>query len=534
MSEFGNWKQAGRNDPCPCGSGKKFKKCHGSSTGGQFNTHEKALPHQIVKQLEQYRAAEFQRQQQQGLGDPIVSEELNGWRFVAVKGDLFAGEWQTFHEFLYDYIKKVLGSDWGNKELTKPEDERHPVLNWYQTSARYQNQFITQRGKVHFAPITGAVAAYLGLAYNLYVLAHNAELQDLLIKRLKDKNQFYGAYYKAYVAARLILAGFELEFEDETDSTTSHCELTATFRNTGKQFSVEAKMRGFAKASAEVRDQLYRALKKKANHARIVFIEANVPDAGNNEQTLATLRQVWESIRTSETELTINGQPAPPAYVVVTNNPHQYNLNTEVKTWAFAEGFKIGNFTIEPQVITLREALRNREQHLEIFCLMKSMSDHREIPATFDGDYPEFAFGQSENRLKVGNTYLIPDETGKEVPGELMDAVVVETEKVAVCIYKLADGRQIVTTSALSDNECAAYRRHPETFFGVVKKHPRKIKDPIELYDCFYDCYRNATKERLLKLMKDAVDHSELAKLSLEELARTYAERLVYSILPIR
>jgi preprotein translocase subunit SecA len=26
-SEFGN---VGRNDPCPCGSGKKFKKCHGA------------------------------------------------------------------------------------------------------------------------------------------------------------------------------------------------------------------------------------------------------------------------------------------------------------------------------------------------------------------------------------------------------------------------------------------------------------------------------------------------------------------------
>jgi len=22
----------GRNDPCPCGSGKKFKKCHGAAT----------------------------------------------------------------------------------------------------------------------------------------------------------------------------------------------------------------------------------------------------------------------------------------------------------------------------------------------------------------------------------------------------------------------------------------------------------------------------------------------------------------------
>lgn len=26
-----DWSNVGRNDPCPCGSGKKFKKCHGAS-----------------------------------------------------------------------------------------------------------------------------------------------------------------------------------------------------------------------------------------------------------------------------------------------------------------------------------------------------------------------------------------------------------------------------------------------------------------------------------------------------------------------
>jgi preprotein translocase subunit SecA len=28
-AEIPNWANVGRNDPCPCGSGKKFKKCHG-------------------------------------------------------------------------------------------------------------------------------------------------------------------------------------------------------------------------------------------------------------------------------------------------------------------------------------------------------------------------------------------------------------------------------------------------------------------------------------------------------------------------
>ncbi|MBM3940728.1 MAG: hypothetical protein FJ318_07570 [SAR202 cluster bacterium] len=25
------WHKIGRNEPCPCGSGKKFKKCHGAT-----------------------------------------------------------------------------------------------------------------------------------------------------------------------------------------------------------------------------------------------------------------------------------------------------------------------------------------------------------------------------------------------------------------------------------------------------------------------------------------------------------------------
>ena len=30
-SEGKDWSNVGSNDPCPCGSGKKFKKCHGQA-----------------------------------------------------------------------------------------------------------------------------------------------------------------------------------------------------------------------------------------------------------------------------------------------------------------------------------------------------------------------------------------------------------------------------------------------------------------------------------------------------------------------
>ncbi len=36
--------KVGRNDPCPCGSGKKYKKCHGASTSGQAEGSDDAAP----------------------------------------------------------------------------------------------------------------------------------------------------------------------------------------------------------------------------------------------------------------------------------------------------------------------------------------------------------------------------------------------------------------------------------------------------------------------------------------------------------
>jgi hypothetical protein len=59
---------------------------------------------------------------------------------------------------------------------------------------------------------------------------------------LKDINQFQGARYEIYVTASFVRAGFEVELENETERTTSHCEFTATHR-TGAKYSVEAKSR---------------------------------------------------------------------------------------------------------------------------------------------------------------------------------------------------------------------------------------------------------------------------------------------------
>src|ERR1039457_6747441 len=104
--------KGGRNDPCPCGSGKKYKKCHGGPTAPSFTVREGPPPEAVRKRMEEHQAAEMQRQQQ-------------------------------------------------------PATERHPLPVWYETGTRYMNRLMSEPGKVHIAPMTGAVAAYLGLAYNL-------------------------------------------------------------------------------------------------------------------------------------------------------------------------------------------------------------------------------------------------------------------------------------------------------------------------------------------------------------------------------
>ena len=181
--------------------------------------------------LAQIQAKEKQREDQQGLGRPIISAEMNETRFVAVNNTvLYSKRWKTFHDFLSQYVKNVLDSDWGTAELGKPLEQRHPILVWYQHLCLYQKKFFQKQGEIFSAPMTGAVAAWLSLAYDLYTLAHNAELQKKLINRIKNVNLFPGARYETFVAAAFIRAGFEIEFENEDDRATTHCEFTATHK----------------------------------------------------------------------------------------------------------------------------------------------------------------------------------------------------------------------------------------------------------------------------------------------------------------
>jgi hypothetical protein len=212
-----------------------------------------------MQKIQNDQVLERQRERQQGSGREIISTSVGGARAIAVGEELYISKAKTFHEFLCDYIKSALGSDWGNAELEKPPDKRHQLLNWYQETAKYINAHIKERGKVHVIPSVGIVSAYLQLAYNLYLVAHNKKLEERLVQRLKNPDQFLPAYYEAAVFGALIRAGFDLEFEDEADSSSTHCEVTATFRKSGRNFSVEVKMRQATTASLDIGRQIKKA-----------------------------------------------------------------------------------------------------------------------------------------------------------------------------------------------------------------------------------------------------------------------------------
>jgi len=518
----------GRNEPCPCGSGKKYKRCHGSID------HIDHVMAKVDKFRQRSEAARVQRERQQGLGKPIISAEFHGYRHVAVKNRLLHSKgWKTFHDFLSDYIKMAIGSVWGKAEIAKPLEQRHPILIWYQKLCEHQRTFITEPGKFSSAPMTGAVSAYMHLAYDLYALDHNAELQERLLARLRNHDKFTSARYEIYVAALFIRAGFDIEFEDETDGRTTHCEFTATYKRTGKRFSVEAKRReGYRPRIGHLFND---ALSKHANHDRIIFIDINMRDDATDNQPPVYLDKALRRLRSFEGQ-SLNGQPRPSAYVFLTNTPWSLYLDApEPRFTVLTDGFQIQDFKGGVFAPSLRHAINAREAHIEMHNLMRSIEDHSNIPSTFDGEIPEYAFGSGNCQIVIGQRYMVPDADGVERPAELMSATVAEAERVAYCVAKFEDdGRSVNCTMPLSDEELTAWRRHPDTFFGVLGQHHTRADSPMELYDFFHFSFKRSSKEQLLKAMVGAPDFDQLAKLDQPQLASIHAERTTNAALAMQ
>jgi len=541
----------GRNQTCPCGSGKKFKHCHGGihSANSGFAAMQPNLDAVIQQKIQELEALRVQREKQQGLGRPIISTEFKGHRRVAVGNRLHSSkQWKTFQDFLRDYLIQSLGQEWFKGELQKSEDQRHQIVRWYERANADAKRLSTQVGDILTGPMTGAQRAFLNLANNIYLIAHHANpenadaLVDTFIKRLKSERSgdFLGKLFETYAAAAFLKAGFELAYEDERKGGESKVEFVATFPKTGKKFSVEVKTRNRTDTEdggadeykrLRVANKLNMALAKKAAHTRVVMIEVNVPDVLSGEVLEGWPRAALGQIRETEKEPAPDGSNKPSAYVLVTNHAFHNNLDAvNVGAQVIAAGCRIDDFGPDVPFNRFKDVLESEERHQEILALLDSMNTHYDVPSTFDGESPEFAFRKevSAARLKIGQTYMVPGGGGVEVPGRLVDAVVEEHSKSFSGIYQTASN-SIIVRGPLSDEEMAAWRRHPDTFFGAVKKIPHTSKNWLELAKFFYESYQNTAREKLLDWMAGAADFEELSKLSQKDLAIAYCERMAWT-----
>jgi len=392
-------KKIGRNDPCPCGSGLKYKKCHGQpQSAGHFrvNTVDQKLfvklPPNIQEQIIEHEMKEKRQKALYGDTRPIISVDFKGYKFVAVGNQLhYSKEWKTFHDFLFDYIKNCLGPDWGNSELKKEFCERHPILQWYKSLCDFQRKHIIEESEIYSAVCTGPVGAYLSLAYDLYVLRHHSLLQKRLVERLKDKRQFQGARYEIYVTASFIKAGFDIEFDDELDKSKSHCEFVAIHKVSDTKYSVEAKSRhrpgllgqnGPSRNLDDIRLRigtlLRSALKKEASQTRIVFIDINMPPEEGGPFDKRCFNSLMDEVKRVEKDK-IGNKPAPPAYLFFTNHPYHYVGDEEPEP---QRNFLMTAINMSHFKINAPEAARRIDP--PVFVLWQSINAHTRVPNDFN------------------------------------------------------------------------------------------------------------------------------------------------------
>ena len=272
------------------------------------------------------------------------------------------------------------------------------------------------------------------------------------------------------------------------------------------------------------------ALSKQAKHTRVVFMDINTPDDGRGDVRPLFLTTVRNRLRAWEGTL-LNAQPRPAAYVVMTNMPWEYDLDgPAARSTYLAEGFQIADFKEGVMFPTLRAAINAREAHREMHGLMQSIADHSEIPSTFDGELDLYSHDGAPVRIAVGSRYLFPDQNGEQRVGLVTTATVSESEAIAYCGVTL-DGTDKggIYTFPLSQAELDAYRRHPDTFFGVPAQRTTEAKTPLDLYDFFCESYRHTPKEKLLEFMKTWPNQAHLATLGQPELVSLYAEGMAVS-----
>lgn len=319
-----------KNSKCPCGSGKKYRKCHG---------RHKLL---IAKVAQKFKAEEEKRlafKTKHGHVRPPVSVLMGDKRVIAIGGAIYKQTQEGPYNFvnvIHDCGLEVFGIPYLEEQERIPIENRHPALQWMYTYVENQ-EYLTSKNVDTRKSQIGAGAAWLRFGYDLFTVRDNAKLHERLKTRLLQATDFQGARHELAVAAMCVAAGFELDFEDDTDNEKKHTEFIGTDKLTGVKIAVEAKSRhrrgvkGFAGGrdippgqEVGVRGLVLDAFKKNSPLPTYVFVDVNLPPVPNEDTY-----QIWlQELEQTMWDLAAEGytNPCPVNAVFFTNDPSHYLL----------------------------------------------------------------------------------------------------------------------------------------------------------------------------------------------------------------
>ena len=376
--------------PCPCGSGRLFRDCHEKVRTTSPNPIPEGMTWAVATMMGDMRRREEWKNIHGPMIPSVTTKHPDGDTLVSAGSTIYRmlpGE--TWYGFIYNLLRSKLGPQWMDDDWLKPEAERSLITQWFGLVQRNEVDANGQFTRWTKAKDTGSTLALRSLAYDVFCMEQGGGTPEDLLARLRNRDQFEGARYEAWAAATLVRAGWKIEFEDEKDGSTTHCEFTATAPGSGRKFSVECKRRHRPtidhpdvykrgeRPKLDVSSLISSALRKKADHARIIFIDMNMPPQAGSIITASWINEFKGSKERLEQQLIYRAANAPNAILFATNHPYHYVAKTrpDPKTHFITTSFN------RPDLYAGNPLLETREP--EILGLMTSIGAHFLIPENF-------------------------------------------------------------------------------------------------------------------------------------------------------
>ena len=248
-----------------------------------------------------------------------------------------------FTNVIHDHALIFLGDQFLEQEEAGPFEERHPVMQWMQMTCDDDAAKQKQDPVDRLDRRRGVGMAWFRFAYDLYTIRDNTKLEAILKKRLMNREKFQAARHELRVAAICIAAGFNIDFEDETDVNTSHPEFIASDRFSSTKIAVEAKSQhrngvlGFKGGKdivigSEVgaKNIVLKAYKKEVSLPFYVFVDVNLPPSETEEQFQSWLKEIYNTMITLAHDGYAN--PCPANTVFFCNDPSHFIIDRPVWT----------------------------------------------------------------------------------------------------------------------------------------------------------------------------------------------------------